>query len=256
MQQGIVDIDPLPYQVGFAFDETAFPGEVAQELDRKVRELHRKIKTDNCRYFLTDSASNFRVDIANIQRYKGNRNSIKPFYFDYARDYLQEKWGAEMVFGHEADDEVSDIHRSLGEESILVSIDKDLWTVPGYHYKPQWGMTKEVKTHWVTEEEALLFHYTQIMTGDTTDNIMGAFKVGKVKAEKALAGCTTEKEMRAAAEGVYKSVYGEDPIKFQDWRGRWIKMDYLQIMAENEQLIHMGMDNRPEFDYEANYELL
>ena len=255
MKQGIVDIDPLPYQVGFKFDETAFPGEVAQELDNKIRDLHRNIKTNDCRYFLTDSASNFRNDIANIQRYKGNRNSVKPYYFDYAREYLQEKWGSEMVYGYEADDEVADIHRSLGTDSILVSIDKDLWTEPGYHYKPAWGMAKEQKTHWVSEEEALSFRYAQILMGDTTDHIMGAFKVGKVKAEKALKGCTTEEEMRHAVEEVYRKVYGEEPILFQDWRGRWIKMNYLQIMAENEQLIHMGMTNRPAFNYEENYVL-
>lgn len=254
---GIIDLDPLPYQIGFAFGEASFPGEVTERIERDLRKLWKGLRTDNCEYYLSDSSSNFRLDIANIRQYKGGRNSVKPYYFDYTRDYLQERLGDDchMVYGCEADDIVADRTRFHGQNAILASIDKDLWTVPGYHYNPGWGNATEKKIHWVTEEEALKFHHVQVLTGDTTDGITGCYNVGPTKAKKLIEACETQEEMLEAVKGMYRKVYGEEPIKFQDWKRRWIYMDWEQIFKENEQLIYMGMDNRPEFNYEDNYGL-
>lgn len=253
---GLVDADPIPYHVGYKYDETAFAGEVKAEIDRMIRNLERELKISDFEFYLTDSSTNFRNEIANIYRYKGGRNSVKPYYWEYAREYLLEKYDAFMCYGFEADDKVADRQLESGDNSVLISIDKDLDCIQGYHYTPLMGAVKKSKSYYMTEYESLLFYHIQWLMGDSTDNIGGAFKVGKTKAEKALKDCTTEEEMCTVVEEVYRKVYGEEPIKFQDWRGRWIEMDYIQIMKENQQLIYMGMDRRPEFNYESNYTLL
>ena len=40
-----------------------------------------------------------------------------------------------------------------------------------------------------------MFFYTQILTGDTADNIIGLYGIGPVKAKKILAGAETEQEL-------------------------------------------------------------
>jgi 5'-3' exonuclease len=51
------------------------------------------------------------------------------------------------------------------------------------------------KWYTVNEWDGLKFFYTQILTGDTADNIIGLHRVGPKTAEKMLDGATTEQEM-------------------------------------------------------------
>ena len=47
----------------------------------------------------------------------------------------------------------------------------------------------------VDEWDGLKFFYTQILTGDSADNIVGLYKVGPVKAGKILDGAESEHEL-------------------------------------------------------------
>jgi 5'-3' exonuclease len=75
-------------------------------------------------------------------------------------------------------------------DAVIVSIDKDFKQVPGLLYNP----TKDEWTE-VSEEEGLLFFYTQLLTGDRVDNIQGVNKIGPKTAEKILEGASTKEEM-------------------------------------------------------------
>lgn len=66
--------------------------------------------------------------------------------------------------------------------AIGVTVDKDLRQIPGWHWNPD----KEPEPIQVSEEEANKYFYQQWMTGDTTDNIWGLWKVGPAKAKKVL----------------------------------------------------------------------
>ena len=61
----------------------------------------------------------------------------------------------------------------------IATLDKDLDGVPGWHYV--WKGKRE-GVFYVTETEADRFFYTQMLTGDATDNIPGLFKMVGVKA--------------------------------------------------------------------------
>jgi DNA polymerase-1 len=66
--------------------------------------------------------------------------------------------------------------------AIGVTVDKDLRQIPGWHWNPD----KESEPVQVSGEEADKYFYQQWMTGDTTDNIWGLWKVGPAKAKKLL----------------------------------------------------------------------
>lgn len=68
------------------------------------------------------------------------------------------------------------------EDRVMVTIDKDLRTVPGWHYNPD----KDDFPVRVTEAEADRLLIRQWLTGDSTDNIKGCPAIGPKKADKFL----------------------------------------------------------------------
>lgn len=128
---------------------------------------------------------NYRERIAKQRPYKGNRDpDHKPYHYQAIRDYLTRDWGAIVVHGREADDELSILGRrarSDGQSFIIATIDKDLDQVPGLHY----DYLKKT-TYSVADDEAELNFWIQVVSGDGADNVPGAYKMGPKKAEDAV----------------------------------------------------------------------
>lgn len=146
-----------------------------------------------------DLTKNFRYSVS--EDYKGNRKDFqKPFHYQTVRDHLIDRWDAKISReGWEADDEIAAqgwTHWEYGDWSetvVLCSIDKDLDTVPGHHYR--WPThNKEGKNYFVTEEEAMHNFWCQVLTGDTADNIKGLHRIGNKRADSILKNEKTEKE--------------------------------------------------------------
>jgi 5'-3' exonuclease len=187
----LLDSDIMCYRVGFATEEehenTAIETMAVFLEDLIMFDL---VDCDGHELFLTGK-NNFRHDIAVTEPYKGNRkDSKKPKHLPLLREYLQTAWAAKVSEGQEADDDIAIRATELGDESIIVSTDKDFNQVPGWHY----NFVKKVKGY-VTPEEGMRFFYKQILTGDSADNIKGLFRVGDVKATKMLADSKTEVEL-------------------------------------------------------------
>lgn len=161
--------------------------------DRFVGNLIYEISGDfpdegKLEFYLTGKG-NFRYSIYND--YKANRSpSEKPKFLDGVRDYLIERWGAEVVEGQEADDRMATRACEEGYNYIIASTDKDFLQVPCWIY----NWTKKIWSK-PSEKEANLSLYTQMLTGDRVDNIPGIKGVGPVKAGKILKGCDTEESM-------------------------------------------------------------
>jgi 5'-3' exonuclease len=152
-------------------------------------------------YLTSTDKSNFRYALAKIKPYKGNRTQPKPQYFEEAREYLVKYWNAEVIYGMEADDAIGIVQYSdKSRNTCIVSIDKDMLTVPGFYLNWRTGAYG-----YTSLLEADRNFWKQMITGDTTDNIQGVQKWGKVKADKLLAECATSEEMRQAVIDVYKS---------------------------------------------------
>ena len=123
---------------------------------------------------LIDGDGNFRSRLATIAPYKGTRSvHAKPLMYNDLREYLLTAWDAEVVYDQETDDEMA---IRQGKDTIIVSIDKDMLQVPGWHYNPNKGFKH------ISSAEGELRLYVQAATGDTVDNIKGVYKIGPKKA--------------------------------------------------------------------------
>lgn len=190
MQHALIDADILNYRIGFATN--------TESQDVAIRTMAGFLE-DMLLFDLPEvqtwelhltGKGNFREDIAVTAPYKGNRKGTeKPVHYHLLREYLVKAWGAIVSNGIEADDMLAIRSTELGYDSIIITLDKDLDQVVGWHY----NFVKKNK-YFVNEVEADLNFYTQFLTGDVVDNIKGAKGIGAKKAYKLLNGLS-KKEM-------------------------------------------------------------
>ena len=191
----IIDADILCYRVGFASEDSSEAVCLARVTELVNSIVFKELRCDDYRAYIT-GRRNYRNEIAVTAPYKGNRkDNAKPKHYVAIRKHLQ-RLGAELIEDQEADDSVAIDATASG--GWIVSIDKDLDQVAGWHY----NFVKH-EEYYVTEEEGLLNFYTQILTGDRVDNIIGLHGIGPKKAEKLLKDCKTERELYDACLKAY-----------------------------------------------------
>lgn len=191
----IIDADIICYRVGFASEDVSEEVCLARVTHLVNEIVYQDLKCDDYKAYITGKG-NYRNELAVTEPYKGNRKDAKrPVHYQAIRTHLQ-RLGAELVEGSEADDAVATEATKTG--GWIVSIDKDLDQVAGWHY----NFVKH-EEYYVTEEEGLRNLFTQVLTGDRTDNIIGLKGIGPKKAEKLLQDCKTEREYYDACLKAY-----------------------------------------------------
>ena len=184
----LIDGDILCYRIGFATNEESEDVAIRTMASFLEEMLMFDLNVSEWKTFLTGK-TNFRNDVAITAPYKGNRKGEKPVHHALLREYLEYSWNGVVSDGCEADDEIAIDATTHGDESIIVSLDKDFDQVQGWHY----NFVKKDK-YYIAHEEGLLNFYCQFLTGDRIDNIVGVKGIGPVKAMKLLEG-KTEREM-------------------------------------------------------------
>lgn len=213
--QALIDGDILVYRIAFASnDETEAIAKA--RMSTFVEELLSPTDIRGYDGYLTGS-NNYRNEIAVTAPYKGNRKDVvKPVHYQVLREYLQHQWGFVMIQDQEADDAMGIRAYELNdEEYIIMTIDKDLDMIKGWHY----NFVKNER-YFVKEEDTLRTFYKQILTGDRTDNIVGLKGIGPVKADKVLKECETEQEMY---EAVLEAYDGNEERVLENGRLLWIR---------------------------------
>lgn len=132
-------------------------------------------------------------------QYKANRKKYrKPAGYRQLMEWVDKAapargWEVRRLPDIEGDDVLGVLYE---EGDVIVSIDKDMLTLPGLHLRD--GEILEV-----SRLEADRSFYGQVLTGDTSDNYPGCPGYGPVTAQKALSGCSSEVEMWQAVLQAY-----------------------------------------------------
>lgn len=180
---------------------------------------------------------NFRYDLPAPKgfTYKGNRADIHtPFYLEECKQYLVECHPTVVCDGYEADDGCG-ILVSTGmegyDELLLCHIDKDMDMIEGHHMR--WSRNLNGKIHpaefyTINHVDAMHNFYGQLLSGDSTDNIPGLYKLTGKKLVKpikeGLLKLTNELDMWNYVKSVYsKNGMKDENILIQIARLLWIQ---------------------------------
>lgn len=220
--KAIVDADILCYRIAFACEDQ--PAEwakrtldnyIADILTWGVDKVYDGCFVDTWQLHLTGKG-NFREGIATTAVYKGNRlDTPKPKHHAVLREHMIEGWNAVVAHGQEADDAIAIEATSLGDDCVIVSLDKDLDQVAGYHY----NFVKK-QAYYITPEEGTMRFYCQILTGDAADNIKGIHGIGNVRARKMLEEAEDEMGMYRICVDAYE---GNEERVIENARLLWLK---------------------------------
>ena len=254
----LIDADILRYEVGYAA-ETGWQAEgipswdyVQEVLEERLQRIIHGSGATSSTLYLTEGHT-FRYDIATVKPYKGTRKDVKPWHYNNLSVYMKDVLGAEVVTGIEADDamaieqvknakemsyDANDwFSDDVREPTIICTRDKDLRQVPGWHYswemynQPEWGpFFVDGERHDLELNEkrnkvkgtGLSFFYSQLITGDTVDNIPGLPGKGAVVAHDALNECADQLE---CVKEMYEEHYGSE------WEERMLEQGQLLWMV-------------------------
>ena len=234
IQTALIDADIMLYRAAWKHEgddiENAY-----ETIDAMFEHIFYVTKCVSYIGFLTGRL-NFRKEIAKTKPYKGNRKDMPmPEHFDDIREYLIENWKCEVVNGMEADDALG-ICQTEMDKTVICSIDKDLLQVQGYHYN--WNKNE---ISFISEYDAWHKLYSQTLSGDSTDNIMGIPRVGEKKAKKILEECFDERDAFVVSLNAYSNFYTES----EDVA--------MELFKENRDLVHIctsSKDKRLKFEFE------
>lgn len=150
--------------------------------EQAIRKWQKELGVDDYLIAFSDQKGKYyRHKI--LEEYKGNRKgTAKPLGYKHLVKYLKKNHLHLELPDCEADD-VLGILATDGTyaRNVIVSIDKDMLTVPCEYYNMDTKVTENI-----TEELADYMHLHQTLTGDVTDNYKGCPGVGPVKANKIL----------------------------------------------------------------------
>lgn len=214
----LIDGDILVYRIGFAANDVVWPI-CRSRVDEFLEDLLvLTLEAKDYEGFLTDGTNNFRKQIAKTLPYKGQRPGTKPTWYEEIRNYLVTEWKFEMQTEQEADDAIGIRATELGKEAVIVSIDKDLDNIPGWHY----NFVKRER-YYVNEDDALRNFYRQILTGDRIDNVEGIRGIGPVKANRILGEETRGRSSAEYYRACVKAYDGNSERVVENGRLLWIR---------------------------------
>ena len=225
MGKVLIDGDIIAYRAAFSTEQMG-----SSDTRRKVDDLIQFILDSTVLFpeigldyvvYLTGKG-NFRDSIAKSHPYKGNRKSVqKPRHLQTARDHMESEYQAIISKGEEADDLIAKEAARLDYHACVASIDKDMLQIPCWHFNIVRGDYLKVEPF-----GGIKFFYTQILTGDTADNIVGLWKVGPVKAKKILEDAETEEELW---DLVVKAYDGNEERVIENARLLWLRREEEEI---------------------------
>lgn len=265
----LIDFDVLRYEIGSIqadhpmLPDVKLPAPIAmihEIVDERVQGILDSVRAKDHIGFVT-GPGNFRFEIAQMLPYKGNREDFeKPYHWKTVDEYLRLKYNVVEIRGREADDELAILQRqylAAGITTAICSRDKDLRMCEGLHYSWACGKTQPEKPlYYIDRMEGIKFFFKQMLTGDSTDNIIGCgkkeesvYKTGKKK------GQVYTRRVGVGPAGADKLLSkGVCPA---DWyniiRNQYLivfGLDSERAMLENARLLYIGQTEDKQFDWD------
>lgn len=228
-----IDGDMLAYYC--AGNDDVDTGIARSSLMGKIEAGMRAAKAQTARIVLTSEASHkgYRYAVASVKPYQQQRaGKVKPRNWRFLRDFMTEgRLPHELIVTDiaEADDELARLARLPGPTPILMSNDKDLRMVPGWHLTWTDHILINVNSFLVDsrdKEYGEYWFWKQMITGDPVDTIPGlpgqyytnakgerkVRKLGEVGAGLILQGVrSTEAAVKVVREA-YENWYGDEAL--------------------------------------------
>ncbi len=231
----IVDADFLIYTAAWASREHPFESHAV--LRKKIEEMCNNLKVHTDHIVLAATSKEvplLRDSIYTMAKYKGKRVD-EPAISIVKEQLRQTLMGfCVSVPGYEADDILYSFATAF-PSVLMVSADKDLNNVPGYHINPK----KMHEVYRISAEEALHTLWMQVLTGDTVDNIRGIPKIGPIKAQQLLKHCDSASEYATTALAAYTQYFGVDKGRqlFQETVDTVKFYDVFELLSPEQKLL-------------------
>lgn len=178
--------------------------EVFMSIVNTIEEIH---EIDRVLTF-AGARGNFRKEIS--KSYKANRvgREIPPI-LNELQEHVKETYNSISGYGVETDDVVATYWKNLTDtfgrdEVIIVSIDKDYKQLPCLIYNYH---SKHRCFYDISEQDAKRNFYTQMITGDTADNVNFCKGYGEAYCRKVFADCLSHHSYIKAVFQLYKKIY-------------------------------------------------
>lgn len=156
-----------------------------QQLHDRIAGYCETLGCDTVFVALSDLEGNWRKDV--LETYKSSRkDKERPLLWYEVRSHLIDAWDATLLHRLEGDDVCGLAATNnwwFEGDRVVCSIDKDLHTIPGYHWSPGKGHLKPI---WVPPQRAAYCLAWQTLAGDQVDDYAGCPGVGPVAAHEAL----------------------------------------------------------------------
>lgn len=156
-------------------------------------------------FVFSGSKGNFRKLIT--RKYKANRKQELPEHLGALHSYVKSEYNSIYKYGVETDDVIASYWQravdNVGEDNVvIVALDKDYKQFPCIYYNYQ----KETVTK-ITKEEALVNFYTQMVEGDSADNVNYCKGYGKAWCKKNLTTDMSQYSLVKTVYSVFKALY-------------------------------------------------
>lgn len=214
MTTALIDGDIIVYRIGWTTEDVEDLPIVYHRTDEMFDEILNTTGAEQYRVFLTGAKDETAFRKLVYPEYKAHRKAEKPRWYNEIREYITKEWDAETVVGIEADDALG-MHQT--SETIICSIDKDLLQIQGRHYN---FVKKEFV--YVDETDGLRSFYTQLIKGDTSDNLKGIPNRGDAYAKKKIGHLALEQDLFEVVRECYHEAELTDEYLLQMGRCLWI----------------------------------
>lgn len=203
MKLALIDADILVYESAYRSQSAVEwdPGEwtnhasmpeAQADFESCIEHILKNTGAERAILALTDHnrAENFRRNI--WPGYKAHREQVgksRPLLYSALREWIRETFDVRQKPGIEADDTIGILATGKinglppTEERVICSVDKDLDTVPGWHFN--WRK-QDQGVRGIGPHEAFYYHMYQTLIGDTSDGYPGLPGCGPKTATKIL----------------------------------------------------------------------